>query len=102
MFPKPVWVFLVIVDFCLLLLGFMTMSLQVSILALLLAYLIHRCGLVELFGPDRGKSITLHDRKVQITPEQRREIVETLRAERLERRQERRQRRQRAKDRVSS
>lgn len=80
--------FLVIIDFCLLLLGFMAMDLPTSILALLLAFLIHRCGLETLFGPSRGENIKLHD-KVKITPEQRKEIVETLRAERMEKRQER-------------
>ena len=82
MFPKPVWVFLIILDFCLLLLGFMSVNLMTSALALVLAFLINRYGLETLLGPDQGKGIRLH-KKIQITNEQKREIIAALKAERM-------------------
>ena len=85
LFPKPVWVFLIILDFCLLLLGFMTVDLTASALALVLAFLINRYGLETLLGPDHDRGIRLH-KKVQITNEQKREIVAALKAERMKRR----------------
>lgn len=83
--PRPVWVSLVIIDFGLLLLGFMTRNLMTSLLALLLAFLIGKYGLETLLGSDRGENIRLH-KKVEITREQRKAIVAALRDQRASRR----------------
>ena len=83
--PRPVWVSLVIIDFGLLPLGFMTRNLMTSLLALLLAFLIDKYGLETLLGSERGENIRLH-KKVEITREQRKAIVAALRDQRASRR----------------
>lgn len=85
--PRPVWVSLVVIDFCLLLLGFMTRNLMTSLLALLLAFLIDKYGLETLLGSDKGGNIRLH-KKVEITREQRKAIITALKDQRASRRAE--------------
>ncbi|MBS6418227.1 hypothetical protein [Olsenella uli] len=85
--PRPVWVSLVVIDFCLLLLGFMTRNLMTSLLALLLAFLIDKYGLETLLGSDKGENIRLH-KKVEITREQRKAIITALKDQRASRRAE--------------
>lgn len=85
--PRPVWVSLVVIDFCLLLLGFMTRNLMTSLLALLLAFLIDKYGLETLLGSDKGENIRLY-KKVEITREQRKAIITALKDQRASRRAE--------------
>lgn len=90
LFSKPILIFLVVIDSTLFVLGFLSADLRVSLLALLLVFLIDRYGRETLLGSGTEK-ISNAGKRIQITPEQKKEIAASLREQRIAKRNLRRE-----------